>query len=470
MAAPTVETDAEPIALDDVQGLVATGYKQLAHAAAILVRLGEPAAARRWLAATIERVPTAAAARGVSRAIHVALSPAGMTALGAPATALDGLADEAKQGMARRARLLGDVDGGAPSTWDYGGTAGDLHAVVIAYADSPAARDALADEEARRIADTGGVVVAIESTAPLGPKEPFGFADGASQPLVRGLPGPAPRPGQDTIPTGEILLGYVNGYGHRPRGPVWGDVDLGRNGTYLVFRKLEQDVIGFWTYFARKAQELFGADTPEAIDRYADWLAAKTVGRWRSGAPLVVAPDADDAAATTPDRINDFGFLDDDAHGLRCPVGAHIRRANPRDARGGTAESSRMVSNRHRLLRRSRVFGPAIERNDILARRPLSRAPRGLIFMSLQASIARGFEFVQQTWLSNPGFGGVHREVDPLVGGGPGDGTFTIPASPVALRLHNIPRFVTMRGGDYFFLPSLTALRRLAADGPASRG
>jgi Dyp-type peroxidase family len=228
-----------------------------------------------------------------------------------------------------------------------------------------------------------------------------------------------------------------------------------------VFRKLAQDVAGLWHWIAGHARRLAG-DDPAATEYLTELLAAKLVGRWRSGAPLTLAPDRDDPELTRPDRRNSFGFLEHDPDGMRCPISAHIRRANPRDARGGTAEDSRTVVDRHRIIRRGRSYGAPLPRSAALAGHDDGVA-RGLYFVCLQSSIARGFEFIQQTWLANPSFLGLHREPDPLLGGSAGTCHFTIPADPVRLRLTHIPTVVTNLGGGYFFLPSLSALARIAS-------
>jgi deferrochelatase/peroxidase EfeB len=179
---------------------------------------------------------------------------------------------------------------------------------------------------------------------------------------------------------------------------------------------------------------------------------------------VVLHPDAPGPA---PDRAsaNDFQYLELDPDGERCPIGAHVRRANPRDARGGSADESWKVVNRHRLLRRGRGFGEAPTVEAALAGADAT-ATVGLLFVSLQASIARGFEFVQQIWNANPGFNGLFQEPDPVVG--PGDHHFTIPGTPVRLRLPVLPRFVIPRGGLYAFVPSRAALEVLAAGGPVT--
>jgi Dyp-type peroxidase family len=220
-----------------------------------------------------------------------------------------------------------------------------------------------------------------------------------------------------------------------------GAVDFGRNGSYLVFRQLEQDVEGFWQFVDAATRRADGS--PDSGGGAA--LAAKMVGRWPSGAPLVKAPDHD-APALAED--NDFAYRDD-PRGLACPIGAHVRRANPRDSLGPEPAASLDASDRHRLLRRARSYGPA--------------GGTGLYFICLAGDLARQFEFVQHTWLNSATFNGLYADADPLTGSRhPAGATFTIPARPVRRRYRGLPQFVRTRGGAYFFLPGVSAVRYLA--------
>jgi Dyp-type peroxidase family len=229
--------------------------------------------------------------------------------------------------------------------------------------------------------------------------------------------------------------------------------DLGRNGSYLVVRQLEQDVARFWNFCDRLTRGDAGSDL-----RARERLAAKVLGRWPSGAPLVKSPDYDDHHYA---QDNDFGFAQDRA-GLLCPIGSHVRRANPRDGFGHDSPAqSQTRSNRHRLLRRGRPYGPRIK--NVLVD---DGAERGLIFICLNSDIERQFEFVQQTWLNNPNFCGLRNEIDPLVGV-PSPGAYlTIPREPVRQRVTGLEQFVRTRGGAYFFLPGLRALRYIASATP----
>jgi Dyp-type peroxidase family len=451
-------TEPGPDDLDDIQGIVYNGWNDHAYAGYLFARLDDPHASRAWLDALRHDVtPVNRKRRKRHGRLQIALSATGLAALGVPDDVIDVMPSEVTAGMASRRRVLGDSD---PAGWQLGGRGQRLDLLVMVYARDAAKRDAELADHRRALIAAGATVYADESAGPSSPREHFGFADGISQPFLPGL-NAQPRRGETTIPVGEILLGYCNAYGQFPSSPIWDNVDLGRNGSYLVFRKLAQDVAGFWGWIAGHARRLAGGHDGAAAE-LTELIGAKLMGRWPSGAPLTLTPDHDDPAYATPDRVNAFGFLYHDPDGLRCPLSSHVRRANPRDARGGTAQQSEEVVNRHRILRRGRSYGPRLSPEDARAGRD-DGAERGLYFLCLQSSVARGFEFIQQTWLANPGFLGLHREPDPIVGSCGGQYHITIPAEPVRLRLSNVPTVVTHRGGGYFFVPSLSALARMAA-------
>ena len=433
---------AEVVTLADVQGLVYKGYKALPLAGYLFAKLVPGEASKAWLrelrVATAEHDPTHAPK------IHVAFARAGLAAVGVPESVLANLPQELTDGMAARAKTLGDT----PDTWAL---RDDLDVLLLIYAQSADQRRTVMAEQRTALVAAGATVHADELACEFAQREHFGFADGLSQPFIAGMHA-EPRAHEHPIALGEVLLGYENAYAKTPASPRWGDFDLGANGTYLVFRKLAQDVGALWQYFAAQAEAL-GLDRTEG----ATWLAAKVVGRWPSGAPVVMTHERDDPELAA---ANNFMYLADDPDGLRCPIASHIRRANPRDARDGNAKTSLKVVNRHRILRRGRSWGPPTTIADALAGRA-SPDPRGLYFIGLGASIARGFEFIQQSWLVNPGFHGLDGESDPITG--PGGCPFTIPAQPYRLRLPPLPPVVTTLGGGYFFLPSLSAIARIVA-------
>jgi Dyp-type peroxidase family len=441
-----------PVTLDvpDVQGLVARGYGNLRAAAFVLLSLEDAEAARGWVAAIRERV-TRGDERPDERAVNVAFTSSGLERLGLARGQLQLFSNEFVTGMTtpHRTRILADLGENAPSEWEWGGPqSARVDAVLLLYAQDGAGLAALEEEELGRLGG-GLALVRRLDTADLDGIEPFGFRDGVSQPYVEGLSKTGPP--ESTVRAGEFVLGYPNEYGlYTDRQLLEAAPDLARNGTYLVFRQLHQDVSGFWRFL--------DSVTGDADARLR--LAAKMVGRWPSGAPLVVVPDADNPARA---EANDFAYHDQDRRGVRCPVGSHIRRANPRDSldpRPGT-EDSFAVNRRHRLLRRGREYGPPMSLEQALAGD--DGGDRGIHFICLNANIARQFEFVNHTWLNNAKFDRLYDDADPLVGPSePYGGTFTIPTEGVRERVTKVPRFVTVKGGAYFFLPGLAGLRYLA--------
>jgi Dyp-type peroxidase family len=461
--------------LHDVQGLVARGYGNLPAAAFLLVAIDDRSAGLAWLGAVAAAL-TRADERPDRQALNVAFTSNGLRQLGLDDSVFGQFSNAFVEGMtkAHRRRLLGDVGDSDPERWDWGGPSTPaVDAVLMLYALDDST---LLELEHAYAPGEGLRVLARLGTSNLGGREPFGFRDGISQPLLEGL-SKTGRP-ETTVRFGEIVLGYPNEYGRYTERPLLaagadpgrllplegGRPDFGRNGSYLVFRQLSQDVRGFWRFLDHSTQHADGSSDPT----HRLQLAAKLVGRWPSGAPLALTPDADDPGLAD---ANDFTYHHDDRRGSRCPIGAHIRRANPRDAldpRPGTV-SSWAINRRHRILRRGREYGTELTPEDALADDGEAAADeRGLHFICLNGNIARQFEFVSGTWLNSPKFAGLYDDADPLVGpSDPYGGTFTAQSSPVRERVTGVPRFVTVRGGAYFFLPGIAATRYLAALGGA---
>lgn len=447
-----------PVSLEvaDIQGLVVSGYRRLAAADYVLFRIADPGLARRWLGQIASRV-TNSSAPVTTTGVNLALTSTGLARLGLeggamattfPAEFLEGIATP------HRSRMLGDTDASAPTNWRWGGddrTAVDVLLMLFAL-DAPTLDGLRRDLSVESIA--GLEEIAALHTADLGGREHFGFNDGISQPTIDGLGRPALS--RDLIQAGEFVLGYPNEYGLLPPSPSVGGRDLGRNGTYLVFRQMRQDVAGFWNYA--------GDHIADGGQGTAEKLAAKIVGRWPSGAPLVMAPDADQPNLST---FNDFAYHAVDASGRRCPIGAHIRRSNPRDSLDPKPGSDRSVAlvKRHRILRRGREYGPPLSHDPAGPRPPLvdDGQDRGLHFICLNANLVRQFEFVQATWVASAKFAGLYDDADPLVADRGADGaSIDMPGSPFRHRLLKLPRFVTVVGGAYFFLPGIGTLRHLA--------
>lgn len=450
--------------LEHIQGLVLFGYGNLEYSAYLFLNVGSGAYATAWLSELTPQI-TAAHQEKSDSAIHLALTFAGLKAFGLPADGLATFPRQFQEGMATpdRARILGDCGSSAPEQWEFGGpNTEEIHALLMLFARTAEGREALAAQQEAALEAAGLRVVHREnSERPRHNQEHFGFRDSLSQPAIAGSPAKA-KPGEAILPAGEFLLGYPNAYGQIPFAPTVAASSVplgsdandplrlawGSNGTYLVFRKLQQDVGLFWDYYQTEAAAAGAKDTQAEARR----LAAKSVGRWRSGASLALFPEEDSQQPN-----NDFGYRVSDPEGLRCPFGAHVRRANPRDMLPpGTSDESQTISH-HRILRRGRPFGPCL--SDPETER--DSESRGLLFLALNANIRRQFEFVQQTWIGSPNFGGLYTDRDAILGTNPA-ATVTIPALPVRNRLCGLPQFVTMRGGGYFFLPSLPALQFLA--------
>jgi Dyp-type peroxidase family len=321
----------------------------------------------------------------------------------------------------------------------------------------------------------GGAIKVVHSemgTVRPGPYrgyEHFGFRDGISQPGIRGLdpvsrPSASPDqglPGQDLLWPGEFVLGYPEQDARDPEkpGPVAPlPAPWAKNGSYMVFRRLEQRVPEFHAFVAAEAARL--AISPEL-------LAARMLGRWKSGAPLELAPLEDKPwLGGDAMRNNDFGYAGDPFQ-RACPYAAHIRKANPRDDVPG--ERAEML--RHRIIRQSISFGP-----EVMPGETRTAHSRGLLFVCYQASIERQFEYIQGPHANNPDFvSGKARPdsgvpvvpgFDPIIGQAPGSGPRAMdepapnwPAGNRHSRLDMPQQFVVLTGAAYFFMPSLSALR-----------
>jgi Dyp-type peroxidase family len=232
--------------------------------------------------------------------------------------------------------------------------------------------------------------------------------------------------------------------------------DFGRNGSFLAVRQILQDVEGFDAQAKRVVADMDRkAEVEKAIGEAIteDWAQAKMMGRRQEGQPLV---DRNAPLSESAHPDNDFDFASDDPEGLRCPIGAHIRRANPRASLGNDDADSQSIVNRHRILRRGRPYRYAA---------PSGREEQGLMFVAVCADLERQFEFVQQSWLNAPNFGDLRGEPDPVVGSTEGVYPvrgYTVPTAFGPICFSNLQSFVEIKGGGYFFLPSRSALRFLA--------
>jgi Dyp-type peroxidase family len=475
-----VETELER---KDIQGLVVSSYKHLPCAAYVLLRVQNAKAARAWLSQHVAEITTSEG-KDPDFSTNLAFTWTGLKNLGLSQEVLDTFSRPFQEGMAteHRSRILGDNEENAPTNWVWGGGAhSQVDALLLIYGKDEDLLKLQLEQRRQELTASGFAQVAVLQAGRLPDShEHFGFSDGIGQPVMKGS-GNKERQLKRTnhateVETGEFLLGHMNLYGVIADGPVVeagadpqqllptimadtaglnarvGMHDLGCNGTYLVFRQLAQDVAKFWNFLDTATRDANGKGKPAARER----LGAKFVGRWKSGAPLVLSPEENRPELSSE---NNFSYRKQDAQGFACPIGSHIRRANPRDSFGPDAATGLKSANRHRIMRRGRSYGHRLE-NPLID----DGAERGLHFICLNSDIERQFEFVQQTWINSPVFGGLYSEVDPLIGNLPkGDYLFTVQAEPLRERVHNLSRFVTVRGGSYFFLPSIRALKYLAS-------
>jgi len=453
----------------EIQGMVFSGYARQPFAAYLFLTVRDGADAADWLAGVSRRITWADKFDRERRtSTNIAFTYKGFARLGLGFQTLTTFPLEFVKDMSdpARAQMLGDD----PDAWVWGRPEHRIHVLLMLFARDAKELAALLAAERHAAREILDEVQVIESqTFPFQPGSPmnrehFGFVDGLSQPDIAGYRPEkrAANGGANQISAGEFILGYPNEYfaqltaSPHLRAPdtdpkaILPSGDLGRNGTYLVVRQMEQDVAGFWQMIRARCAHRNSTPDPAAEEAF----AARIVGRWRDGTPIAVSPRHDGAA---PDRLNDFGFSQD-PHGTGCPLGAHIRRANPREALLADPIQSIITTRRHRMLRRGRPYGPLIA-----DRYSQDGQSRGLVFMALNANIERQFEFIQQAWISSPNFAGLYDEADPLLGGRTQvPGVFSIQKETVRERKTNILPHVTVKGGAYFFLPARATLSYLS--------
>lgn len=433
--------------LDDIQHILLTRTPALNGLYAFL-SFHQAAGGRAWLSAMLERVESAAEVQASvereKRWVTVAVTWNGLRALGVDEASLDSFPEAFKQGMVARASILGDSGESHPNNWIDGLARSDLHAIAILFARDAPERERCQAEHDELVARCEGVEVIstleLEATPPFDyAHDHFGYRDRLSQPVIEGS-GDVPTPGSGApLKAGEFILGYLDEFGlseNLPQPEV-----LSRNGSYMAYRRMQEHV-GRFRDFLREHGETH--DDQEL-------LAAKLMGRWRSGAPLVLAPERDDPALGADlQRNNDFNYKEMDPIGYAVPLGAHARRMNPRD----TAASI----NRRRMIRRGATYGPHLPEDAAE-----DGADRGIAAFIICASLVRQFEFAQNVWTNDPNFHELGNEHDPIIGNQDGTLEFTIPKRPIRKKILGLPAFTTLRGGAYFFLPGLKALRYLAS-------
>jgi Dyp-type peroxidase family len=430
--------------LDDIQSGVLRPRPAPYVATYVLLRIGDRKVGRELMLRLSKVVASAAHPESpVSDTwVSAALTFQGLKALGVPEPSLDSFSAEFREGMAARAKNLGDKGESSPEKWEKPLGSPDVHVVITAVSPDTKQLESALDRARKTYQEMPGLTALWRQDCHALPneKEAFGFKDGISHPAVEGSGIPGTNPNERPLQAGEFVLGYPDEMGDTPPTPQ--PEVLGRNGSYVVFRKLHQRVAAFRQYLKQSST---GAEMEEL-------LAAKMMGRWRSGAPLALCPMHDiPQIGADPRRNNDFLFKEDDAIGYKTPCGSHIRRMNPRDT------DIAGVARIHRMIRRGTSYGPLLPEGMMED----DGKDRGLMFAFVGANLGRQFEFVQSEWMNDGAFFGGGATKDPVAGAADGGGVFDIPKRPLRMRLKGLPQFVVTRGGEYCFLPSLSALRWL---------
>jgi Dyp-type peroxidase family len=441
-------TEGPPLELDEIQGIVLRNRPSPYVGTYILLRIDDPRAGRQLMKRLAELVDSAANwwQPTLPALLNVALTYQGLEALQVPSASLSSFPEEFRQGMAARADLIADTGESAPAHWEPPFGTGQIHIVLSLIAADQESLAVVLERARQALLQLPGLqVVHRQDFYQLATgRTTFGYKDGIGNPTIEGSGAATPPGDGPALKAGEFVLGYADQTGNLPSMPE--PAVLGRNGTFVAWRKLHTRVAAFRRYLHDNAS------SPDEEPM----LAAKIVGRWPSGAPLILAPERDDPAlGADGQRNNDFLYQEADPLGQVCPHGAHARRSNPRD--------SEIIGDvhLHRMIRRGTNYGPPLPAGVM----DDDGAERGIVFVFIGAHLLRQFEFIKSQWLNDGNFTGLDQEKDLLTGANDGTGSFTIPQRPIRRRLHGVERFVITRGGEYCFLPGISALRWLANPG-----
>jgi Dyp-type peroxidase family len=466
----------DQLELSEIQGFLVRDYKNMPFSKYFLLEVSDLNKAKVFIKDIAKKITTVTV-KDESSYTNLGFTSFGLAALGLSPNNIRSFTREFREGMVtpHRTRLLGDYDSSDPESWNWGGPKKrQVHLILMIFDTSEEKILARAQRLDEQFNQEGlkRIFVLDGETFPEG-REHFGFRESISQPAIigSGLTGIE----NDNIKPGEFVLGYKNEYGVFPDTPLLkenqGNVnmlpgdpegsdkkDLGRNGTYFVLRQLKEDVDGFWNFLNEKTKNEHGSIDADGSTK----LAAKMMGRWPGGAPLVKYPDKDPGILSDD---NDFVYTDTDKLGLKCPFGSHVRRTNPRDnfEESGPSESLQLTK-KHRIMRRVRSYG---EKFTGSATNHKPKEEVGVLFGCFNADISRQFEFIQYTWANYPKFKQLYSDPDPLIGvrENPEPGTeqkFTIPQETANKYVTGLKSFVTVKGGAYFFFPSVTVVEYLS--------
>lgn len=469
------------IELEEVQGYIIRAYGNMQFSRFSLLKVNDPKRAKIWMNSIVGELTNASIVNKdelPETCLNIAFARDGLKALGLSETNIDTFSPPFKEGMVtpHRQRLLGDIDSSDPSNWLWGAPQHNpVQILLLTFGKDKETCIAYYDKLKKDFESHGlEVLKNMDGLTLKDNKEHFGFRDGIAQPIIKG----SGRTGPDynCVNPGEFILGYENNYKVYPDSPTLreeqGDInllspnparpgmkDLGKNGSYLIVRQMQQDVDAFWSFMKDRTKNEDGSVNEAKSVK----LASKMIGRWPSGAPLSKFPDKDPGGISDD---NDFLYSKDDPDGHKCPFGSHLRRMNPRDNfERDTPKESILLSNRHRLIRRARLYG------DPIIGSPINHKPDGdvgLYFNCFSADISRQFEFLQYTWSNYPKIKQLYNDPDPIIGvvENPEEGQeqlFTIQGEPYNKTIKNLKRFVTIKGGAYFFFPSITTVRYLCS-------
>lgn len=441
---------APKLELEDIQSIILRRRPSPYCGCHVLLRIEDASQGRELLHKLRPYVLSAAEHGRQDTWMAVVITYKGLLALEVPEASLASFPAAFRDGMAARASSVGDTGESSPEHWDRPYGTGDIHVAITLLSTTDAIFQANLEKARSVLASLPGVTLLVREDFAQSPgaRTPFGYKDGISFPNIIGNAVNPIVDDEEPIAAGEFIFGYPGEAGRMLAMPE--PALLGRNGTFVSFRKLHSNVAAFRRFLNANATSTMSAQL----------LAAKMVGRWPSGAPLMLAPEQDaPELGSDLQQMNNFTYAQD-PKGLRCPIGAHIRRMNPRD----TALEVMTNVKIHRIIRHGTSYGPPLPENVL----DDDGKERGIFFIFLSAKAPETFEFLKKEWINTGNFLGLGTEEDPIAGVHTGTGMFTIPMKPIRRRLQGLERFTVTRGGEYGFVPGLSALRWLASS-PAER-